>query len=295
MTDGAGRLPPGMTLVKVFDDPTPKGLVVGRVLRPFMMFSQFTDMTDQEGQRFLQSLNLTCRKLGSVWSHMDRFRKAQAASVQDMRKEKERQPHVFLVDQSQTLFIEFDEFVVQVKSTLDYLAQIPVPLLGANRWKLNTFGGRGRRVLQALKGCAPEKYDGQVSVIERHLFGDHQKWLDMTIEARDRITHYQRGGVPPEAFGVYVDTDNSVRLPEWSTDQTVEQFMEVVWQALVFYVEDFVALFLSLRLRPGTVFVRKNFDPVSPDTPWLAMPHQVADEHAKGGLRSPPYVPPSNS
>jgi hypothetical protein len=50
---------------------------------------------------------------------MDRFKQAQEKSIDEMKNEKEKQPHVFLVDESQALFSEFDEFVVQVKSTLD--------------------------------------------------------------------------------------------------------------------------------------------------------------------------------
>jgi hypothetical protein len=178
------------TIIKTFDDPTPKGLVSQRILQPFIMLSQFTDMTDQEGQHFLRSSNLACRKLCSVWQHMDRFKAAQTKAVDEMKKEKEKQPHVFLVDQSQALFMEFDEFVVQLKSTLDYLAQIPVPILGAHRWKVHTFGERGEGFLRALKGCAPDKYLAQVEVIEKHLFSAIQmKWLDATIEARDKINH----------------------------------------------------------------------------------------------------------
>jgi hypothetical protein len=92
-----------------------------------------------------------------------------------------------------------------------------------------------------------------------------------------------------------VDTNGDLHLPEWATGQTVERFMGVVWQALVFYVEDFLALFLALRLRPGTVFVRKNFDPLTPESPWIAMPTFLADQIAKTALRSPAYVSPQDA
>jgi len=292
----APKVTPGMTLVKTFADPTPNGLIVQRLLKTFYTLAPITDMDIKEGQLFMRSLNLTCRKLGSVWSHMDRFKKAQTESVEEMKRERENQPHAHIVDESHALFIEFDEFVVQLKSTLDYLAQIPVPIFGANRWRVNTFGDRGEGFLKTLRGCAPEKYGPGIAVIERHLFGENQKkWLDATIEARDKITHYQRGGVPPEAFAVFVDTNGDVHLPEWATGQTVERFMEVVWPALVFYVEDFLALFLALRLRPGTVFVRKNFDPLTLESPWLAMPTFLADQMAKTALRSRAHLPRQES
>ena len=36
-------------------------------------------------------------------------------------------------DASEDLFMEFDGFLVQVKSTLDYLVKIPIPIFGKNK------------------------------------------------------------------------------------------------------------------------------------------------------------------
>jgi len=46
---------------------------------------------------------------------------------------------------SQDLFLEVDEFVVQVTSTLDYLAKLPLAIIGKNNWPyLRTFGSKGQ-------------------------------------------------------------------------------------------------------------------------------------------------------
>ena len=94
-----------------------------------------------------------------------------------------------------------------------------------------------------------------------------------------RITHYQRGGIPIETFAVFLKPDGAVQLPEFAEHQTIEQFIDILWERLVFFVEDFLALFLALRLRPGTVFARKNLNPLTPN------PVVDRDANASGGIR----------
>ena len=285
-------IPAGATLRRTFVDPHPERLIYRRIFWPFVTFSRFTDLSDEEGQLFLRLLNLNSRKLASVWSHLDRFKKGQAEAEAGVREAQAQRPDVTYVDQSQLLFSEFDEFVVQVKSTLDHLAHVPVPIFGASVWNMRTFGDRGEVLKKALiRAVSVKKYGTGIDVVVAHLFNAavQKRWLEATIDARDRITHYQRGGIPVEAFEVVVVGDD-VRLPEWAPGQTIEQFMEVIWSALVRYVEDFLALFLALRLKPGTVFALKSVEGLTPETPWLAMPTQVADVVALDVLRSPPYV-----
>lgn len=285
--------PHGATLRKRFADPNPDRLIYLRIFEPFITLAMMTDFTDAEGDRYFRIMNLTCRKLCSVRAHLDRYKAEQANAVAELHEAKAQRPDIKYIDDSQAMFNEFDEFVVQVKSTLDHLAHIPVPVFGENVWNMYTFGEKGEVLKSALlRSVSQKKFGGGIAVIVKHLFDDagQQSWLEATIDARHKITHYQRGGIPIETFAVFLKPAGAVQLPEFAENQTIEQFMEIVWERLVFFVEDFLALFLALRLPPGTVFVRKNCDRLTPNPVWIPMPTQVADEMAKGALRSPAYV-----
>jgi hypothetical protein len=86
-----------------------------------------------------------------------------------------------------------DEFLVQFKSTLDYLVKLPVPLVG-RRWNLSTVGERGGSVRKALKRNLPKEYARTAKMVEEQVLDLHKPWLEMAIEARDRLNHFLDGG-----------------------------------------------------------------------------------------------------
>ena len=81
------------------------------------------------------------------------------------------------LEPSQELFLEFDEFLVQVKSTLDHLVKVPMVFLGKNRWSLNTFGDKGDSVIKALSHNLPssqKKFSSQlISTVKKHQGAQH--------------------------------------------------------------------------------------------------------------------------
>jgi hypothetical protein len=105
-----------------------------------MRLAKLTDMTTEEGQRFMDILLLVSKKLVATWRHYDAY-----VTLEDqLIKEAEAGPaietqSVQRVSYSQDLFLEMDEFLYQVKSTLDYMVKLPVPLVGRG-WNISTFG-----------------------------------------------------------------------------------------------------------------------------------------------------------
>src|SRR5262249_47581245 len=83
--------------------------------------------------------------------HNDRFAKEVERLTADAPiYEKAATGHA-AVSYSQELYLEFDEFLVQYKSSLDYLAKLPATLLGWNKWNRRTFGERGKRIIKMLR------------------------------------------------------------------------------------------------------------------------------------------------
>ena len=150
--------------------------------------------------------------------------------------------------------IEFDEFLVQLKSSLDYLVKIPVPIFGPRVWSLQTFGEKGEKVVKALKQNLPGADRSRAKFLADYVIQKSKPWLTAVIEARDRFNHLIGGTVVPEQFMVYAvkNAESGIvelRRPMWSPDQSVRAFMEVVWDNLIRFFEDFTFGCLQMRLR----------------------------------------------
>jgi hypothetical protein len=188
-------------------------------------------------------------------------------------------------DASEDLFMEFDGFLVQVKSTLDYLVKIPIPIFGKNKWPPVTFGEKGERIRKLLKNL-PRQYHAIAAGINTTLLEKHKDWLRMVIEARDKQNHFIDGGIPFEYFGVFWNRSKPIAVihtPRWSDEQTITEFMEVIWNNLFRFCEDFIAEFLFFRIKPGLVFFHGPDDISSPESPWKVVSQTEMDKYAKTG------------
>ena len=178
-----------MRAVKLFQDPTPNGIICQRFVPQLLELAKSTDFSDDEANLFLRILILVAKKLAFVWKHKSAFQQLEKKLVAELTARGEQGQMPQGQDSSEDLFMEFDEFLVQVKSTLDYLVKIPVPIVGQNIWSLRTFGEKGDRVRRALKNL-PKQYRAKAAIINTRLIQAHKDWLHMVIEARDKQNHY---------------------------------------------------------------------------------------------------------
>ena len=128
--------------------------------------------------------------------------------------------------------------------------KIPIPIFGRTKWPAVTFGEKGKRVRKLLKNL-PRQYHATAAGINTVLLEKHKDWLKLVIEARDKQNHFIDGGIPFEHFGVFWDRSKPIAVihtPGWSNDQAVTEFMDVVWNNLFRFCEDFVAEFLLFGL-----------------------------------------------
>src|SRR5712692_3100092 len=99
---------------------------------------------------------LVARKLVSVWSHYQEYIAAEDKLVAEARRVPiVKGNNIVRLEYSQVLFTEFDEFLVQTKSTLDHLVKLPAVIFGPSRWSLRTFGSKGKDVIKALRHNVP--------------------------------------------------------------------------------------------------------------------------------------------
>jgi hypothetical protein len=246
-----------MTIERLFTDPSPNGVINSRLVLAFVKLLESTTLRPEQRQQFIEMLLMLARKLVCVWTHYDRFRKRQ----------EELEPTAPIVDEEsrhstvqfgydQDLFMEFDEFLVQYKSSLDYLAKTPSPLLGRNKWNPRSFGDKGQRLVRMLKSAIPQSERHTIPAFEQLVLSKHKENLDMIITARDRMNHYIEGGLDYRNFSVFGRKQRgviTVRVPMWSEDQTIVDFMRVAFGSLIALCETFIAFFLGYFLKPGLV------------------------------------------
>ncbi len=60
-------------LAKIFDDPTPSGLVNNRYLRQLVDLFNYTTLSEDQQKMIFDLMLLVGRKLVSVWLHMQKY------------------------------------------------------------------------------------------------------------------------------------------------------------------------------------------------------------------------------
>jgi len=188
------------------------------------------------------------------------------------------------INYSQDLFFEFDGFLVQLKSTLDYLVKIPSFILENRIWTLRTFGNKGEDVVSFLSNNMPKQYRGMATLIIEHIIKHHLGWLKHTIAARDKINHFIDEGVSYEHF--YVQKINQegidkIHVPLWTESMTVQEFMHNIWMDLFSLSEQFVAAFLAIRVKPGSNLVHYKSVAYSTDSPLIVLNNEQLEEKRK--------------
>ena len=245
------------------------------------MLSESTTLDDSEREQLFRILLLVSKKLASVWKHKLDFQRIEAHLIDECKPRDKTSP-VFTIETSQDLVLEFDEFLVQVKSELDYLVKLPIPILGRMTWNLRTFGDKGEAVMKVLRRNLGKSRKPQVDGIQKMLFDQSREWLQATIHARDKINHYIDGGISFEDFAVFCHPESgALHRPMWSPDQTVSAFLDVIWTNLFRFTEDFTAMFLFFRHKPGLTMYHGEASMDSMKSPWVYVPESVFNEVTK--------------
>jgi hypothetical protein len=267
----------------LFQDPTPDGYINLRYVLHMMNIGQnYADFTDGEFHEFVKHLLLVAKKMVATWRHLARYEEVETALVEAEKKnpplEKLDLQHI---SYSQDLFLELDEFLVQLKSTLDYLAKFPLAIIGKNNWPyLHTFGNKGGTVLKALRNNVPKKWANQAKVIEEMVFPEYQPWLEMVITSRDRTNHFKDEGVEAEVFLVAkttVDGEERIVVPMWFDNLTVREYIGHAWHNLMGFVEQFTIGFLAMRFKEGFGFIHTPRPAGSVISPIAVLPDEAVN------------------
>jgi len=255
--------------IKIFEDPTPDGLICGRFFTGLQRLTQVTDLTDEEGYDLTEGLMALGRKLAMVWSHYQDYVREQDAAIKRLQSK----PGEVNREVPHKLLEHADGFFVDMKSCLDYLVKVPRPILGPKRWNLVTFRDKGRAVAKAIRASVPKQHEDIADDIAKAIEQCVPIWLEPAIKLRDRINHCKEGGLDFRNFLVTVRVQDGkvvAEVPMANPKQTLRDYLHIVWTNLFVFCEKLVGMFLSLRLvNPDVITFSYEERPLSDvNSPW---------------------------
>lgn len=135
-------------------------------------------------------------KLSALRYHVKRFEELQAQRNQEIENDETIMVIVQqgMVMSEKEMIFEFEAFMFQIKSTLDMLVKLFVPVLGSKHADLSTYGKAGQKIITHLrqlkrdkkKKLAHRRVDLLIELIEQAI----DPWLKPLIALRDTVSHY---------------------------------------------------------------------------------------------------------
>jgi hypothetical protein len=265
---------------RVFDDPT-GGMIQQRVMVQFTDFIQKTDLSKSSRQSLMELLVVVAVKFVSIWTHDQRFEAGERQLIEEARRSPQdrRGNTPIKLATAQDLYIEFDGFLVQVKSVLDHMINVLHYTLELDFSGLTTFGDYGNKIVNQLQKNVSKKKEGlqgAAKILIEHI-QQNQWWLKVVIESRDRMNHYKNGGLSPLPFTVacIIDADGTEQLyrPTFSPGNLVKDEMSVIFRSLFDFVEYFIGVAFAPRMNGYGIKFNRTPDVTKPQ--WSVLPDAV--------------------
>lgn len=251
----------------MFQDPS-GGAINGRILTGIMLpVAQYATGKEKEKKEFMDLLVVLALKLAAVWTHLQRFKEEEDRLIADGRTKPidvQGKEDIKLTT-AQQLYLEFDGFLVQFKSTLDYMTKTLSFGLGLPFSSLNTFGDKGNVVRNMLTRNLPNNLKGVGKILSDYI-ESNQDWLSTAIDLRDRTNHYKDGGILLKAFVVAVGNDHGkeiISTPSFQDGNTLRAGISNLYENLLEFVDYFVGVAILPRIAPRAM---KRI-PENPDKP----------------------------
>lgn len=268
-------------------------MILNRIIRQFVAMMQHSDIKEDDRKSIEELLVVIALKCLSIWRHDQRYEKYEGELITEAKKNPidRRKPEPIVIATAQELWIEFDGFLVQVKSVLDHMVHILHYTLDLNFSALSSFGDNGNKIINLLRknvsGKVPGR-QGSANLLIEHI-ELNQWWLTAVIESRDRMNHYMHGGLSPLHFlvALMIQADGTEKLyrPTFSPNRPVKEEMEVIFKSLLDFLEFFIGIALAPRMSGYAVKFKRSDDGTMPQ--WQVTPRKVVEEMlARGEIPS---------
>lgn len=254
-----------------------------KIFHHIMYFGQNTKFHDNED--ILEIFTSLCHKVNVVKYHLEKYK------IVELEIEKQLTASEKLIDHDGIVLIEkveltaeYESFLMQVKATLDVLIKflnIVYREGKKNPLKLqSTFGDGGKAVIKSLKKYLKSHPEEKSYITEllnylktecAEVQGDDPKsinWILDTINSRDTVSHYRKHEY--FAFQVsYVGEETIIIPPKLTKTQTMLEALEIVYDNLLIFIQDFLALlFIPYLEKPLKAYTYHKEDVIDFAPKW---------------------------
>lgn len=156
------------------------------------------------------------------------------------------------------LIFEFEAFLYQIKSSLDMLVKIMIPVLG-KRVKTQTFAAKGDTLVRGLRqylkdgSAQKEKVEEFIKMLE----WAKTDWIEKVVDFRDELNHHR--GLTHYMFSPEKLSSGKIVAvkPKFKNLDTLDFMIDIYGRNLVFH-QDFMCFALSLIAPPPFVLTMEN-------------------------------------
>ena len=197
--------------------------------------------------QFISLLMQVMVKLQSLKYHMGEYQKKEEVHIQEVLKNIQQNQYVTIA--ALDLLYELESFLFQFKSSLDLSVKF-IDILFPGKFKVQTFGNKGNDLIKGLerfnKGNAVKKdtVDSIITMIRE----DQETWLSQAVKLRDDIAHYKT--FLHYHYNVNQSGDEYLVTPPRVKGMTVLEYMNLVYQNCIEFLQDFMCLVIELHLPP---------------------------------------------
>ncbi len=231
--------------------------IIGRLYLQACKFDVQGFLSNTEKDDFLDKLFTVMHKITAMKYHLDNYQRIEKEHLIKARR-------LFKKDQNQTieafeLIFELESFLFQLKSSLDMLVKLLIPIIGKGIVGTQTFGDKGNNVIKGLEKYKSKK-DVNVKAINDLIIlirDDKNSWLKNVINIRDHLNHIK--GLRNYEFVPFKLPNGEIipKKPQFLKLQTVP-FMRLVYSNNLEFSQDFMSLSIAIRLPRGLFLIEAN-------------------------------------
>ena len=211
-------------------------------------------LTSEEKGTFYDCLFAMMHKISATKYHLKNYIKIEKQLFAQARNQFKKNPNQ--TREAFELIFELEGFLFQIKSSLDMLVKLLIPILGNNVVRTQTYGRKGESLIKGLdqlknkRGVNVTAIDDLIQLIQQ----DKDCWLARIVDIRDKLNHVQ--GLRNYLFAPIrlPNGEIAVKKPKIVDIETVP-FMHLIYSNNLEFHQDFMSVALSVRAPSGLLLV----------------------------------------
>lgn len=244
-----------------------------KIFNHIMYFGQNTKFHNHE--HILKAFTSLCHKVNVVKYHFENYKKVER-KIEDQISDLEKlidHDGIVLIEKVE-LTAEYESFLMQAKATLDILVKfLNIVYRDGKKNPLkyqSTFSNGGKSVIKSVEKFIkshPEEKENISELLQylktecAEVSGDDPSsvnWIINTINSRDTVSHFRKHEY--FAFQIsYIGDETIIIPPKLTKTQTMLEALEIVYDNLLMFIQDFLALlFIPYLEKPLKAYTFRN-------------------------------------